>query len=188
MRGPDPVTEPDAGVAHLYLGGSQPRHQARQHGAGAGRNVGIEREPGALRANPGPDQWGIVISRHDDHLTPGPEPSAERAQHRLGHLERPGGTAGRQLGQIPEQHETIEVGQRVQQPRLGTGPAQHVVARPVAQVQIGDDQRPQSRRHDIRRRTVRRSGGQASGGQAVRRSGGDQRRGPACCGARTREP
>jgi len=86
-------------------------------------------------------QHVVVIAGHD-HDRPAGESAAKQAKNRLGVGQHGGDRAVTQLERVAEQNETIDPLEGVDQGLHNTVAPQHIVARTIPDMQVGDDQRP----------------------------------------------
>ncbi len=70
------------------------------------------------------------------------EAGADRAQDRVGDLQRGGGASLHQLDDVAEQHEAVDVVERVEQPFERLGATEDVVFEPAAEMEVRDDEGP----------------------------------------------
>ena len=140
VRGPDPIAEPDAGIADAHARGAQPRRQAGERGRRVEGDRGVEAERPVARPHPRAHEPGVVVARDDEDLGLAPEPRAERAQHRLGDVHRLARAPLQQLDDVAEQHQALDAVQRGEQRLERLGAAQDVAPETGAEVQVGDDE------------------------------------------------
>ncbi len=94
------------------------------------------REPAALE--PGLDQVMVVVAGDDDQLAAG-EGRAELGDHRLGDLEHLRERPIAKLEHVAEQHQAVDAGDRLDQPRPESLAAQEVRAAAEPEMEVGDD-------------------------------------------------
>ena len=137
---PDPVAEPHARIADPGLCRRQPGEEPRQRRAGLRIDLGGRMQPRPLGQRPGADERAVVVAGDDDDLAVGAESLADGADDRRGAGHRPARLTGHQLQRVAEQHEPLDAVEGIKQPGARRRRLEDVVAGPVPEVQVGDDE------------------------------------------------
>ena len=176
MRGVDVVAQPHARVGDLDARGREEAGERLAiHDAVRGGDALLQRQRRGLLAPPAPVQPAggervVVVAGHDDDLGAGRERAADRAQDRLGALERLARRSVAQLERVAQQHEPVDAVSRGSSTSSARGRREHVGAGADAEVQVGDDERAHPRDR------LSRCGGSGPRGESSRMRLGSMKR------------
>ena len=144
----DVVAQPDAGVGDLHRRGPRRLGQPPRQRAGLVRREALleAEEAGRLalqaRVDPARGEPVVVVAGRHDQLALRPERAADVGEERRRDLDRVAVRGLAQLERVAEDHEPVDLAERLQQRRAQVRAAQQVVALGLAEVQVGDDERP----------------------------------------------
>jgi hypothetical protein len=112
---------------------------------------GLESQRGWFAVAPAPlepaaQQGVVVVTRDHDDLSVGPEDASDVTQNGSRRAENASQRSVSQFEDVTEQHQPVELPQRVQQPGARSRLAKGILTAACAQVQVGDDQRAHASR------------------------------------------